>query len=57
LKNIDDNRSKASPEKSKASIVFSKDGFSELLIIKSISVFAALIVSLKSCEKYVQNYI
>jgi len=45
---MDDNRSKASPEKSNLSIVFSKVGASELLMISSTSAFAFAIVSSKA---------
>ena len=48
LKKIDDNLSNAFPENSKASIVFKKVGLSGLFIMVSISVFAAIIFSIKA---------
>ena len=48
LKKIEDKRSKVCPEKSKASMVFSKVGNEELLVIASISARAAAMVVSKA---------
>ena len=48
LKKIDDNLSKASPEKSNASIVFLKVGVSGLLVMASISALALAMFSSKA---------
>ena len=48
LKKIEDKRSKAAPEKSKASIVFSNVGASKLIAIALISFRAILIVFSKA---------
>ena len=48
LKNIDESRSNASPEKSKATMVFSKVGASGLLVMASISALAFAIFSINA---------